>query len=73
MNSNMRKAAESCFFGIYYQKTPPKRVSGQNTPFWNSFTTQLIHKNSNSIEAAQQVQHQTKLKHVENLSLAKQF
>jgi hypothetical protein len=61
------------FFGELLQKTPQREFPSQNTPFYNFLTMQPIHTNSNSIDAARQVQHQTKFKHVKNFSLGEQF
>jgi hypothetical protein len=51
------QTAKICFLGSYYQKTPQREFPSQNTPFYNFLTTQPIHTNSNSIDAAQQVEH----------------
>jgi hypothetical protein len=61
------------FCGSYYKKLPQMEFPSQNTPFYNLLTTQPIHTNSNSIDAARQVEHQEKLKHVKNFSLGEQF
>jgi hypothetical protein len=43
-------------------KSPPEGVSSQNTPFNNFLMTQTIHPNSNSTDAARQVEYDAKLK-----------
>jgi hypothetical protein len=61
------------FLGVITNKLPKREFPSQNPPFYNFLTTHPIHTNSSSIDAARQVQHQTKLKHVKNFSLGEQF
>jgi hypothetical protein len=51
------QTAKICFWRSYYQKSTQREFPSQNTPFSNFLTTQPIHPNSNSIYAAQQVEH----------------
>jgi hypothetical protein len=67
------QTATSCFLGVNTKKTRQREFISQSTPFYNFLTTQPIHTNSNSIDAAGQVEHQTKLKHVKSFHLEKQF
>ena len=69
----MTQTAEVCFLEVITQKFPQREFPSQNTPFYNFLTTQPIHTNSNSIDAARQAQHHTKLKHVKNVSLGEKF
>jgi hypothetical protein len=67
------KLLKFVFWGSYYKKPPKREFPSQNIPFYNFLTTQPIHTNSNSIDAARQVKHQTKLKHIKNFHLGDQF
>jgi uncharacterized protein RhaS with RHS repeats len=55
------KLLKFVFFGSYYEKTYQREFHSQNTPFYNFYTTQPIHTNSNSIDAARQMEHHAKL------------
>jgi hypothetical protein len=73
-NSTTRaKLLKFAFWGSYYKKLPQREFPSQNTPSYNFLTTQPIHTNSNSIDAARKVQYQIKLKHVNNSDLGEQF
>jgi hypothetical protein len=55
----MGRTAKVCFGGVITKKLPQRESSSQNTPFFNFLTTQPIPINSNSTDAAWQVQHQS--------------
>jgi hypothetical protein len=52
--------AEVCFLGELLLKSSQREFPSQNTPFDNFVTTQPIHKNGNSIDAAGQAQYDAK-------------
>ncbi len=63
-NSIMRaKLLKFAVWGVN-AKTSQREFPSQNTPFYNLLTTRPVHTNSNWIDTARQVLHDTKLKHV---------
>ncbi len=48
--------------GVINKKLPQREFPSQNTPLHNFLTTQPLHTNSNSIDAARQAEYDAKLK-----------
>jgi hypothetical protein len=67
------QTAKICFLGVNTKTLHQREFPSQNTPIYNFLTTQPIHTNSNSIDAARQVEHHAKLKYVKNFTLGEQF
>ncbi len=61
------KKLKFAFWGVIDKKLPQTEFPSQNTPFHNFLTTQPIHTNSNSIDAAQQAEYDAKFKKIKIL------
>ncbi len=58
------KKLKFAFWGVINKKLPQREFPSQNTPLHNFLTTQPIHTNSNSIDAARQAEYDAMLKNI---------
>ncbi len=58
------KKLNLAYGGVINKILPQREFPSQNTPFHNFLTTQPIHTNGNSIDAARQVEYDAKVKNI---------